>query len=259
MNGLADKVIVVAGAATGIGLASATRLAIEGAKVAIGDIDGRGAEEAARTICEAGGDAIAIAYDQASEESSASLIEQAVAHYGHLDGLHANAADLRQEIFGRDIDVLDMDVAIWERTLRVNLIGYATLIKSTLPHLIARGGGSIVCTTTSTNSPPIGRHEAPVAYSSSKAGVNAMCRHVASRWGQEGIRCNAVAPGVVLTDTAKAVMPKEFIDELKAGLRSTRLGIPADIASTVAFLLSDDGAWVNGQVLGVNGGAYLTP
>lgn len=259
MNGLGDKVIIVAGAATGIGLASARRLADEGAKVAIGDIDARGAQEAAQQICDAGGEAIPITYDQACETSTESLIQQAVAHFGRLDGLHANAADLRQEIFGRDIDVLHMDVAIWERTLRVNLIGYATLIRSALPHLIERGGGSIVCTTTSTSSPPIGRDEAPVAYSSSKAGVNALCRHVASRWGQEGIRCNAVAPGVVLTETAKAVMPPEFIDELKAGLRSTRLGIPADIAGAVAFLLSDDGAWVNGQIFGVNGGAYLTP
>lgn len=259
MNRLSGKVVIVAGAATGIGLATAHRLATEGARVAVGDIDASGAEEAAQQIRDAGGEAIAIAYDQACEASTDSLIKQAVGHFGHLDGLHANAADLRQEIFGRDIDILQMDVAIWERTLRVNLIGYATLIRSALPHLLENGGGSIVCTTTTTSSPPIGRDEAPVAYSSSKAGVNAMCRHVASRWGQEGIRCNAVAPGVVLTEKAKEVMPQQFIDELKAGLRSTRLGVPTDIAATVAFLLSDDGAWVNGQVLGVNGGAYLVP
>nr|WP_087572837.1 SDR family oxidoreductase [Sphingomonas sp. CDS-1] len=259
MNGLSGKVIIVAGAATGIGLATVRRLAAEGARVAVGDINAIGAEEAAQQIRDAGGEAIAIAYDQACETSTESLVKQAVSHFGQLDGLHANAADLRQEIFGRDIDILHMDVAIWERTLRVNLIGYATLIRSALPHLLESGGGSIVCTTTTTSSPPIGRDEAPVAYSSSKAGVNAMCRHVASRWGQEGIRCNAVAPGVVLTEKAKEVMPPRFIDELKAGLRSTRLGVPTDIAATVAFLLSDDGAWVNGQVLGVNGGAYLTP
>lgn len=258
MNGLADKAIVVAGAATGIGLATARKLSAEGARVVIGDIDEKGAEEAAREIREAGGDAIAIAYDQSCETSTERLVAQAAAHFGRIDGLHANAADLRQEIFGRDIDVSRMDVGIWERTLRVNLIGYATLIRSVIPHLLERGGGSIVCTTTSTGSPPIGRDEAPVAYSASKAGVNAMCRHVASRWGQEGIRCNAVAPGVVLTTKAKAVMPVEFIDELKAGLRSTRLGLPTDIAATVAFLLSDDSAWVNGQIWGVNGGAYLT-
>lgn len=259
MNGLAEKVIVVAGAATGIGLATARRVAAEGAKVAVGDIDEQGAQEAAQQICEIGGNAIAIKYDQACEASTEGLIAQAVAHFGRLDGLHANAADLRPEIFGRDVDVAHMDVAIWERTLRVNLIGYATLIRSALPRMVENGGGSIVCTTTSTHSPPIGRDSAPVAYSSSKAGVNAMCRHVASRWGPEGIRCNTVAPGVVLTETAKAVMPQEFIDELKAGLRSTRLGVPTDIAGVVAFLLSDDGAWVNGQVWGVNGGAYLTP
>jgi len=259
MQGLKNKVVVVAGSATGIGLASARRLAAEGAKVALGDIAIQQAQDAARQICQAGGDAIAIEYDQSDEASTENLIRQAVSHFGRLDGLHANAADLRPAIFGRDVDVLNMDVSIWERTLRVNLIGYADLIRRVLPHLLERGGGSIVCTTTSTNSPPIGRANAPVAYSASKAAVNAMCRHVASRWGQQGIRCNAVAPGVVLTEAAKTVMTPEFIEELRADLRSTRLGEPGDIAGAVAFLLSDEGAWVNGQVWGVNGGAYLTP
>ena len=256
MKGLSGRVVVVAGAASGIGAASARRLAAEGASVVVGDIHLDGAEHTARAIAATGGTAIAVEYDQSDEDSVAGLIAHAVERFGGLDGLHANAADLRPEIFGRDVDVLGMDVAVWERTLRVNLIGYALLIRAAVPHLLARGAGAIVCTTTTGGSPPIGR-SSPVAYISSKAGVNALCRHVASRWGQDGIRCNAVAPGVVVTDAAKALMSDEYFAELRAATRSPRLGEPEDIASAVAFLLSDEGAWVNGQVWGVNGGMAL--
>lgn len=256
MNGLSGRIVVVAGAAGGIGAASARRLAREGASVVVGDINIAGAEETARAIVSDGGRAIAVRYDQSDEASVAGLIAQTVEHFGGLDGLHANAADLRPEIFGRDVDLLNMDVAVWERTLRVNLIGYAIIIRAALPHMLERGRGAIVCTVTSGGSPPIGR-STPVAYAAAKGGVNVMCRHVASRWGQEGIRCNAVAPGVVLTNAAKELMSQEFIDELRAKTRSTRLGVPDDVASAVAFLLSDEGAWVNGQVWGVNGGVAL--
>lgn len=253
MRGLSGRVFVVAGAATGIGAASAMRLASEGAKVVVGDINLAGAEETADQIQAAGGAAVAIEYDQSDEGSVAGLIAQTVDHFGGLDGVHANAADLRPQVWGRDVDVLNMDVAVWERTLRVDLIGYAIIIRAVVPHLLARGGGAIVCTVTTGGSPPIGR-STPVAYSSAKAGVNSMARHVASRWGQEGIRCNCVAPGTVLTAAARELMSQDLIDELRAQTRSTRLGQPDDIAAAVAFLLSDDAAWINGQVLGVNGG-----
>jgi len=256
MRGLRGRIFVVAGAAGGIGAASARRLAAEGASVVVGDIDAAGAEGTAERIVSEGGTAIAVQYDQGDEASVAALIARAVNHFGALDGLHTNAADLRAEVFGRDVDLLNMDVGVWERTMRVNLIGYATLVRAAVPHLLARGGGAIVCTSTTGGAPPIGR-STPVAYSASKAGVNALCRHVASRWGQEGVRCNVVAPGVVLTEAARRVMDPELIEDLQAATRSTRLGAPEDIAASVAFLLSDDGAWVNGQVWGVNGGVAL--
>ena len=253
MRGLAGRIFVVAGAATGIGSASAMRLASEGARVIVGDINLAGAEETARQIRASGGTATAIEYDQSDEDSVARLISQTVDQFGGVDGVHANAADLRPEVWGRDVDLLNMEVGVWERTLRVDLIGYALIIRAVVPHLLSRGGGAIVCTVTTGGAPPIGR-STPVAYASAKAGVNSMARHVASRWGQEGIRCNCVAPGTVLTAAAEQLMSTELIDELRAQTRSTRLGHPDDIAAATAFLLSDDAAWINGQVLGVNGG-----
>jgi NAD(P)-dependent dehydrogenase (short-subunit alcohol dehydrogenase family) len=248
MRGLNDRIVVVAGAATGIGAASAGRLAEEGAKVVVGDINLAGAEETAHAIESAGGTAIAVHYDQADDSSVAKLIAHAVDHFGGLHGLHANAAD------GRDTDLLDMDIAVWERTLRVDLIGYAVAIREALPHLLAAGGGGIVCT--SSDACSIGEPTRP-AYAAAKAGVNALIRHVASRWGKEGIRANAIAPGMVLTETAKREVGQDFLDEMRAAHRSPRLGEPTDIAAAVAYLLSDDGEWVNGQVWSVDGGVYL--
>jgi NAD(P)-dependent dehydrogenase (short-subunit alcohol dehydrogenase family) len=254
MRGLSDRVVIVAGAATGIGAASATRLAEEGAAVVVGDINAAGAEDTAQRIRAAGGTAVAVEYDQSDDASIGDLVGQALERYERLDGLHANAADLRPEIIGGDVELTDMDPALWERTLRVNLIGYAVLIRHALPHLLDNGGGGIVCTSSDASS--IGEPTRP-AYAASKAGVNALIRHVASRWGKEGIRCNAVAPGLVLSETARASLDEDFMTQMRDAHRSPRLGQPGDIAGAVAYLLSDDGAWINGQVWSVNGGVFL--
>jgi NAD(P)-dependent dehydrogenase (short-subunit alcohol dehydrogenase family) len=96
-----------------------------------------------------------------------------------------------------------------------------------------------------------------VAYAMTKSGVNALVRHIASRWGKDGIRCNAIAPGFVTTETSLASIPAPEQDRLREMIRSKRFGHPRDIAAMAAFLLSDDGAWVNGQIYPVNGGTGL--
>jgi NAD(P)-dependent dehydrogenase (short-subunit alcohol dehydrogenase family) len=95
------------------------------------------------------------------------------------------------------------------------------------------------------------------AYAVSKAGIEALMRHVATAWGKHGIRANAVAPGLVITPQIRDTIPEEFRQVVLRGSRHTRLGEPADIASMVAFLVSDEAAWITGQVLGVNGGAVI--
>ena len=96
-----------------------------------------------------------------------------------------------------------------------------------------------------------------MSYAVSKSGINALMRHVASRWGKEGIRANAIAPGVVITEATSTGIPDDMKQMILAMSRSTRLGEPKDIAAMVAMLFSDDGEWINGQVVSVDGGVIL--
>ncbi|MEU4423380.1 SDR family oxidoreductase [Actinoplanes sp. NPDC024001] len=252
MRGLTGRSIVVCGGATGIGSATAQRLAAEGARVVVGDLNADGARETADKIEAAGGEALAVTFDLAGEASIRALIDRAVTEFGTVHGLFNVGADLSPETVGRDGDLLEMDPAVWRRTFEVDLLGYALSCRAVIPVLLANGGGAIV--NTSSLAACVGEATRP-AYAAAKAGINALTRHVASRWGKEGIRCNGVQPGMVMSETALATMSEEFQAAGLAGSRSTRLGRPADLAATVAFLLSDDAEWVNGQTWTVDGGA----
>lgn len=249
MNNLQGKTILVCGGATGIGAATVRRLCAEGARVGIGDFSIAVARGLAAELNAAGGDVVAWEYDQADEASINALAASALAHFGRLDGLFANVADLQTILL--DGDILSNDCALWERTLRVNLIGTALVVRAVLPAMLAQGRGAIVLT--SSDAAIAGEPERP-AYAASKAGVNSLCRHIASKWGQKGIRCNAISPGFVLTEQLDANMPQQTKDWMLKGARSPRHGAPQDIAGAVVFLLSDDGEWVNGQAWRVNGG-----
>ena len=248
MRGLKDKVIIVAGGATGIGAATCRRLAEEGAKVVVGDINA----EAAKATADAIG-ARHLRFDITSEDDCMALVELAVAELGGVDGLFTVAADTSKQTLGRDSesDLLTVPLDVWQRTLDVNLTGTFLMTRSALPALLARGGGSIVNTLSG-----LVFYGSPIrpAYLASKGALIALTRHIATRWGKEGIRCNAVAPGFVMTEQVAHNVPQEERDQVLAVNRSTRHGRPEDIAATVAFLLSDDAEWINGQMHLVNGG-----
>jgi len=251
MQRLDGKVIVIAGGGSGIGAGVARRLASEGADVIVGDLAEVAAEEVAASIRSTGGSAVPVTFDMRDEESIAALIDTAVTQFGGLDGVHLNAADLpASELDGH---VLELDMEIFDRTISVNLRGHVVCTRYALPHLLARGGGALVYT--SSAAAFLGDRKR-VSYGISKAGLNALMRHVASRWGKEGIRANAIAPGLVRTP-ANEGWPERYLEFALNGTRSRRLGQPADIAAMVALLMSQDGEWINGQVISVDGGATL--
>jgi NAD(P)-dependent dehydrogenase (short-subunit alcohol dehydrogenase family) len=227
------------------------RLAEEGCKVVVGDLSDE-ASAVVAAIKAAGGDAISCSVDISDDKSVEGLITSANEAYGGVDLFHANAADL--SIIMSDTNVLDIDLDIWDHTMAVNLRGFLLCTRHAIPQFQERGGGAIVYTSSAASF--VGEPERP-AYAAAKSGVNALMRHVASRFGKHHIRANAIAPGLIVSDRMREVMPQALLDGTLKGTRSWRLGHPTDIAAMVAFLLSDDGEWVNGQVISVDGGVTL--
>ncbi|WP_019927533.1 SDR family NAD(P)-dependent oxidoreductase [Nocardia sp. BMG111209] len=254
MRGLRDKTYVVAGGATGIGAAAAARLAEEGAAVTVGDINIAGAETTAERITRAGGRAIAVEFDLADDKSVQAMVDRTIAEFGGVHGLFNVGADLSPGNIGRDKTVLETEFDVWQRTLDVNLLGYVRTVRAVLPHLLAHGGGSIVNTSSGTS---VGGDPSRVAYGVSKAGVNQLTRHIAINYGRRGIRANGVMPGLVMGETVQNQNDVALQEAFLTAGRTTRLGVPDDLASVVSFLLSDEAEWINGQVWFIGGGAHL--
>lgn len=250
-----DRALIVVGAGTGIGAATVERLCTEGARVCVADVNLGAAQGLAARMTAAGHEAHAIEVDITDEDAVNACFADAVAKLGRLDGAHINAADLRT-IF-TDSDALSLDLATYDRTMDVNLRGHLLCTRAAVPHLLQSEHGAIVYT--SSGASVAGEPERP-SYAASKSGLNALMRHVASKWGKQGLTANCVAPGFVMTPEliAGGAVPPEWIDHCIAETRSTRLGKVEDVAAMVAMLLSEDGRWINGQVIHVNGGALLT-
>jgi NAD(P)-dependent dehydrogenase (short-subunit alcohol dehydrogenase family) len=253
MRRLDGRVAIVVGSATGIGAATSARLAREGATVVLADINVEEAERTAARITDAGGKASAVAADVGDDATIGAMVSATIERFGRIDAVHSNAADTSTQTSDRDLDVVEIGLDVWDHIMRVNLRGHVLVLRHTIPHMLRGGGGAIVCT--SSDGAMMGL-PALSAYCASKAGVNALVHHVAARWGKEGIRCNAVSPGVILSDAGQG-LPEDFKEQTLAGNHSTRLGRPEDIANAVAYLVSDDASWVTGQVFSVNGGGLL--
>lgn len=248
---LEDKVAIVTGGASGIGRASALRLAAEGAQVAIGDIDEEGAAGVVDEIKAAGSDAIAIRTDVSEEAAFRALIDATVDAFGHLDILHNNAAALGHAAIGGDEGIESLSVEVWDRTMAINTRSVMIGCKLALPHLLEAGGGSIV--NTSSGASILGALTG-TAYATSKAAVNCLTQYVATQYGKRGVRCNAILPGLIMTPAVEVGMTEQAVDMILDHHMTPEAGRPEDIAAMVAFLASDDARYVTGQLLRVDGG-----
>lgn len=247
MRGLSGKVAVVAGGARGIGAATARRLAEEGASVVIGDMLVDLAREVADDIVASGGKAIAVELDGTRAESQAAIVKAALDTFGRLDIYHSNLAGGTDG----DIDALNCPIEVLEKSFAINTKSHFLATQAALPVLVENGGGAMLYTSSGAASNGASWQ---VAYPMMKNAIHALARHVAQKWGKKGIRANVICPGLVLTEAASVHLTDAFREQGLKLTPHTRLGKPEDIAAAIAFLASDDGEWVNGQVWHVNGG-----
>jgi NAD(P)-dependent dehydrogenase (short-subunit alcohol dehydrogenase family) len=254
MKGLMEKRIIIGGGATGFGAALAARLSAEGSCLVVGDINEAGLKTLLPKLVALGGRAVSFVFDLADEASIGRLAQRCVDEYGGIDGLVITGADLSKATLGKDETILTMETHIWQRAFKVNVLGHALLMRAAIPHMVAAGGGSIV--SLSSGAAYAGAPFVP-AYSVTKAGIPALIRHVARLCGKDNIRCNAVAPGTVATEGAKLIMTEEILAYATKSNALPRPGKPADIASILTFLMSDESSWLTGQVITVDGGAHF--
>jgi NAD(P)-dependent dehydrogenase (short-subunit alcohol dehydrogenase family) len=253
MGRLTDRVAVVTGGASGIGLASVRRLAAEGALIVVGDVDESGGRAAADEV---GG--LFVPVDVTDEAQVAALFGTAAETYGGVHVAFNNAGISPPE----DDSILDTDLDVWRRVQEVNLTSVYLCCRHAIPHMRQGGGGSII--NTASFVAVMGAATSQVAYTASKGGVLAMTRELGVQFAREGVRVNALCPGPVNTQLLRELFAK---DPERAARRLVhvpmgRFAEPEEIAGAVAFLASDDASFITASTFLVDGGitaAYVTP
>jgi 2-hydroxycyclohexanecarboxyl-CoA dehydrogenase len=243
---LEGRTALVTGGASGIGAACCRRLAAEGARVGVCDLNLAGARDVASEI-----DAEAIEMDVTDPASIRDAVAAAERELGPVAVLVNNAGTDEFGFFK------DTDEGLWERIVDINLIGVMRATHAVLPAMIERGGGRIV--NVASEAGRVGS-SGSAAYSAAKGGVIAFTKTIAREGARYGVLCNAVAPGPIDTpllhraETELGPIGRKVIDTMVAGTALRRMGHPDEVAAAIAFLCSDDASYVTGQTLGVSGG-----
>jgi len=217
----------------------------------IADINPAAAKTVAVELQERGLSALAVTVDVSDEGQIVSMVEAAVSEFGGLDLLHNNAALLGPEVISRDLAIVDLDAELFAQVLRVNVTGYLLSAKHAIPHMLERGGGVII--NTSSAAGVLAELIRPM-YGTSKAAIIGLTRNIATQYGRQGIRSVAIAPGIILTPAVAATVPAKMQSALLRHSLVPRPGQPEDIAYTVAFLMSDEAAFITGVTIPVDGG-----
>ncbi|RKP51479.1 SDR family oxidoreductase [Cohnella endophytica] len=251
MARMKDKVALITGGASGIGLSAAHLMAKAGAKVVIADFNADGAKEAAENIKTQGGEAVGVFLDAGDAVSIKEAVEFTVKQYGKITSLFNNVGSTNLK---KDLDVVNVDLEEWDRLMSVNLKSVLLGCRFAIPHMIETGGGSIVNTASMAG---FTGDAVRVAYGASKAAVVNLTKYIAAQYGKNNIRCNAVAPGLILTPAAKNNMPSEVLDIFAKYNALPYHGEPDDIGHTVLFLASDEAKFITGQTIQVEGGHYI--
>jgi NAD(P)-dependent dehydrogenase (short-subunit alcohol dehydrogenase family) len=245
---------IVTGAGSGIGRAAARLFAAEGAAVLAVDRSRATVEETVDAIRAAGGTAVAMAADAGSDADVQACVARALAEFGGLDTMYANAG-----VSGGDVPLAEQTVELWQEVLRVNLIGPFLAVKHAGAHMVAQGRGAIVCTASVAG---LRANAGGNPYSASKAGVISLVQTAANSFWGTGVRINAVCPGLIETG-----MTRPLFDHARSAGHEDRLGqinplqrygLPQEIAAMALFLASDEASYVNGQAFPVDGGLTST-
>ena len=258
MRRLEGKTIAIAGGGSGIGAGIVERLVSEGANVAIGDINLEVAEALAQSLNDKGGSALALEMDLDHDDSVAAFVADTEKAFGGLDGFQANAMNTRYG--AADTDPVSMDLEAFDAILRTNSRGYFLCTRHAIPALLRRGGGAMLYTSSGAAH---ANHDVRPAYMMTKAASHALMRMVASKWGRDRIRANVIACGVIVTPKLEPVFGAAGNPQREWALSrivyKSRLGVPGDIGAMSAHLFSDDGEFITGQVISVDGGGSMRP
>ena len=253
MRGLPKKSVIVTGGGNGIGAAVAARFGEEGAYVAVWDIDSEAADNAATSICDGGGQAAAITCDITDYDAVGAAVAETEAQMGPVDVLINNA--------GWDVfrPFLKTDPELWEQIIAINLRGVLHTHHAVLPGMCERGSGRIV--NVASDAARVGSSGESV-YAACKAGIVGLSKTLAREHARQGITVNVVCPGPTETALlenfmAEAGNPEKLAEAFRRAVPMGRLGQPNDLPGAIAFLASDDAAYITGQVLSVSGGLTM--